>query len=133
MPEPIDITSFLGIPFRDAGTGPEAYDCWGLVRAVAHSAGLQLPEYPHVPCDHHEAVGAAMAGAVLGGLWARQGVPAVLDVVLMSTHPGLLNHVGIMVTGTAFLHTTRKTGVILTGLTNERWQHAIRGFYRWQP
>lgn len=125
--------AFIGKPFSDGGTGPENYDCWGLVRAVSAAAGLRFPQYPHVPADHARAVGAAMVGAVQTGGWIRQLCPATLDVVLMSTAPGLLNHVGIMISPREFLHTTRATGAVITRLTDPRWAHAIRGYYRWQP
>lgn len=133
MPEPIDTARFLGAPFRNGGTGPDAYDCWGLVRAIAHSAGLLLPEYPHVPCDFANLVSRSVAEAILEGHWEHQPDPEVLDVVVMSTVPGFLNHVGIMVRRDAFMHTTRLTGAIITSLHNERWKHSLRGCYRWHP
>lgn len=38
--------NYIGLPYRHNGRGPEAFDCWGLVRLVLQlQFGIEVPSY----------------------------------------------------------------------------------------
>ena len=39
----LDLTRFVGKPYRQGARGPEAYDCYGLAQAIAAARGFVLP------------------------------------------------------------------------------------------
>lgn len=51
MTPPHWIEHYLRAPYADGGRGPEAYDCWGLVREVRHKhcGARLLPEWGGIP------------------------------------------------------------------------------------
>jgi cell wall-associated NlpC family hydrolase len=43
---PAWVSGWIGLPWADRGRGPQAYDCWGLVRAVlAEQFALEVPDF----------------------------------------------------------------------------------------
>ena len=124
----------IGRPWVAGGRGPDAFDCWGLVRRVqAERFGRSLPEIP---------VDAGDLRAILGAFrdhperrrWALTETPAEGDCALMrqSRHPV---HVGVWlaVDGGGVLHCVRGAGVVFQrpkGLLQAGWR--IEGFYRFE-
>ena len=46
------VTDYLGKPWEPGARGPDAFDCWGLLRDVyERQFGLSLPFYPGLPHD----------------------------------------------------------------------------------
>ncbi len=42
----MDLSAFVGLPWRDRGRGEGGYDCWGLFRlAFEAGTGIELPSY----------------------------------------------------------------------------------------
>lgn len=39
----MNIQQYIGKPYRPGAEGPDAYDCWGLARAIAADRGFELP------------------------------------------------------------------------------------------
>ena len=102
---------YIGRPWANGASGPESFDCYGLVRAVyAAERGIDLP----VICvDAHApmAVRHAMASQSEYSHWIEiDGAPQDFDVVLMSAarHP---HHVGVWVAG-GMLHAVEGAGVV---------------------
>ena len=126
----------IGRPWVAGGRGPDAFDCWGLVRWCWRTHfGIEVPEIP---------VDAANVRAVLSSFrdhperqrWRRVErageQPREGDAVLMrqSRHPV---HVGIWlaVDGGGVLHAARDIGVVFQNardLATHGWR--IEGFYR---
>lgn len=48
------VNHYLTAPYVDGARGPDAYDCWGLVREVRHlhCGKVLLPSWGHVRHDH---------------------------------------------------------------------------------
>ncbi len=122
----------IGRPYRAGGPGPDAFDCWGLVRWVM--AQRFCRELPAIPVD------AADLRAVLTAFrdhperqrWQSVSVPLDGDCVLMrqSRHPV---HVGVWLTvdGGGVLHAIECNGVVfqrVRDLPASGWR--IEGFYR---
>ena len=122
----------IGRPYRAGGQGPDAFDCWGLVRWVmANRFGRALPAIP---------VGASDIRAVLIAFrhhperrrWSAVERPGEGDCVLLrrSRHPV---HVGVWLAadGGGLLHAVEGTGVVFQrprDLLASGWR--IEGFYR---
>ena len=110
------VSSVIGKPYLAGASGPEAYDCLGLVRAYFRDVhGKDLPDY-HLSDSTEE----GLANFVKATSWRTvSGAPATGDVMTMESHEG--KHVGIVVRSSEGL-----------GLL-----HAIgrldRGIVCWQP
>lgn len=103
---------YLLAGYRRGASGPDAYDCWGLVRAaVRERHGIELPAV-HVQGD----AGAAARAAQAAG-W-RPAAPPLrdADVLFMRTAQGQ-RHVGMLVQAQGLL----------------RLLHCVEGGPVWQP
>ena len=100
----------LGRPYRLGAAGPEAYDCWGLVRHYyAAARGVALPV---VDAVRTLAIARAFSGDPERANWAEVESPAEGDAVLMgqARRP---HHVGLWLGG-GVLHAVEGAGVIHT-------------------
>lgn len=106
------VMDYLGKPWINGASGPDAFDCWGLVRHI-YRERLDI-DLPAVDVDAHRplAVRHAFAeGAKAHGWEEVEACPeADFDVVLMgqAKHP---HHVGLAVAG-GILHSVEGIGVI---------------------
>ncbi len=84
----------LGKPYRFFTAGPDTFDCSGLVMAAYAQIGI--------PMIHHAASQATMGTAV--DIWSEPIKPG--DLIFMATHndPTAINHVGIAVDATHWIH-----------------------------
>jgi len=122
----------IGRPYRAGGQGPDAFDCWGLVRSVmAHRFGRALPAIPVNALDVR-AVLTAFRDHCERRNWDLVAMPVEGDCVLMrqSRHPV---HVGVWlnVDGGGVLHAVSSSGVVfqrVRDLPGAGWR--IEGFYR---
>ena len=128
------VGDYIGTPFVDGGRDPAAgLDCWGLVMAVMRQMGIEIPDYT-ISCFDSSAVGDQ----------ARQDMARCLEpvsqpepgaIVLMSTDPevpGAIQHFGVCIDSRRFIHTSERTGCIVTRVSDRFWVHRIKGFYRWK-
>lgn len=128
---PAWVAPWIGLPFRDKGRGPDAYDCWGLVRAVlAAQFGIDLPDYAGAYTNAHDH--ASVAAAVDAGLtdgWTTVDDPRAGDllVIKIADRPW---HCGLMVTPDRFLHVPDKGTSCHERLDNVIWTRRIEGIYR---
>lgn len=84
----------LGKPYRFFTAGPATFDCSGLVKAAYGQIGIEM--------IHHAASQAGYGSAI--DIWSGQAIKAG-DLILMSTHSsGTINHVGIAVDATHYIH-----------------------------
>ena len=126
---------YIGRPWVSGESGPAAFDCWGLVRAVyADHYGLFLPAVD-VDAASPLAVRRALSGGAERDRWYLVHLPADGDVVLMghAQHP---HHVGLWLDcdGGGILHSVRGAGVVFSArpaLAASGWN--IHGFYRRGP
>lgn len=100
------VASVVGKPYLAGASGPEAYDCLGLVRAYFRDVhGKQLPDY-HL----NDPTEAGLAEFIKATQWRIvSGQPVTGDVMTMESHQG--KHVGIVVRsneGLGLLHAAGK-------------------------
>jgi cell wall-associated NlpC family hydrolase len=103
----------LGAPYIYGSTGPRGYDCSGFVWSVFHSAGVDFYR------------GSARS------LWARFAPAKPEEETQFGTLVFFngLTHVGIVVDGKGFYHSSRSYGVIYSPFS-KYWTSRIDGFRR---
>jgi cell wall-associated NlpC family hydrolase len=88
--------SFIGTPYRNGGTDPTGFDCSGFVQYVFREIGVALPR----------SVGEqAAAGDRVDRRNLREG-----DVVFFAIDGRSISHVGIVVSGSTFVHAPSSRG-----------------------
>jgi cell wall-associated NlpC family hydrolase len=121
---------YSGAAWEAGAEGPEAYDCWGLVRAVLRDQyGIELPAVPHVDRDDVREIVREFAGHPERVNWAPVTRPRGGDVVELS-HSRIPHHVGVWVDadGGGVLHAVEGSGVVFStpsALATNGW-NAIR-------
>lgn len=148
MPDTFNLRDWIGKPYAANGRGPQQYDCWGLVLAIAKAAGLDYPEFIIDARDCRAVAGAMQRACADSAAWLRLNEPEPWCVVLLSTTE-IGDHTGIAVPSalsvssvpsvssvlprrpTHFLQTTLRTGSIISAFNDRRFSHRIKGLYRW--
>jgi cell wall-associated NlpC family hydrolase len=121
---------YVGKPYAVNGSGPDSFDCWGLVRYVlASEFGVLLPEYKYdsaavdpVLSNHHELVHQHL------GDYRSLGGPQDGAIVLLRAD-GDRPHVGVCVGVSDVLHVMLNVGTVLVPLTSPWVRNGISGYY----
>jgi len=131
----MNFDDFVGLPYREAGRGPDTYDCYGLVAAVLKVArGVSLPDW------HTEAAGTqaasraiseALRGEVAEGRSVRVDKPVDFDIAIIGSalRP---HHIGVVVED-GVLHASRTFGSAWHQLGRFLTIYPHTEFYRWHP
>ncbi|MDR4485299.1 MAG: NlpC/P60 family protein [Nitrospirales bacterium] len=120
-----DWNRWVGLPFVTRGRGPNAYDCWGLVRSVLLEVGHELPLFLE------DGVATPEQKASLDQ-WAfvHAGTPQSFDVIIFDLgHQSL--HLGLVCGPQMFLHITYGKTSVVERFINLRWRSRLKGFYRY--
>lgn len=129
---PAWVGRYVGLPFESRGRGPEAYDCWGLVRLVlAEQFGVAVPSYTDAYGDAHAGGQVAPLIAAHRAEWTAvpAGAERLGDGVLLRTK-GWPMHVGVMVAAGTMLHIEAGIDSVLERLDAPIWRHRVIGIYR---
>lgn len=129
----------IGKPYRRGAAGPDAFDCWGLVRYVfaqQHRVALPAVNVGAGPCADQAMADEGAAAVLLQAARASGFAPAVAalqadDVLLMRNADGG-RHIGVLIShrGTLkLLHACSGHGVRLQALADVR----LEGFHRFEP
>lgn len=130
---PAWVAPYIGKPFRDRGRGPDAYDCYGLVRAVLADqyAVRDLPSYAarYERVNDHLTVAKLFFQETTSARWRRVALQDATppDVLLISLAGR--QHVGILVTLDQFLHVLPGRETCIERL-RPHWAVRVDGVYR---
>lgn len=122
----IDYVDLLGKPFKLGGDGPECYDCVGLVcemlrrLGVSYDTNFNRTEYP-IASRNKELLKYFKSVKKLD-------TPSPGSVILFNHESGLVTHIGVMISDTHFIHTTKQTNVVVERLSKD-WQWKINSIY----
>lgn len=115
--EPHWAARYIGLPWANGAQGPEAFDCWALVRHVQREHyGRELPII-NVDAENYREVCASFETHPERARWSLVDAPQDGDCVL--THRGWqIDHVGVYLDldGGRVLHSIRGSGVVCTAL-----------------
>jgi cell wall-associated NlpC family hydrolase len=103
----MNFDDFVGLPWVDQGRGPDAFDCWGLVRAAfAAGTGIELPSHAGAyDLSDAEEIASLVAGEASRWSPVAAGREVAFDVAVMRLAGTL--HVGIVVGRGQMLHVRR--------------------------
>jgi cell wall-associated NlpC family hydrolase len=99
--------SFIGTPYRYGGSGPDAFDCSGLVAYAYRQAGVTVPRT------------AAQQYAVARAVPRRDLRPG--DLVFFRLSGREVSHVGIYAGGGRFVHAPQTGGQVRTASLDDEW------------
>lgn len=124
----IHLEDLLGKPFINGGRGPNGYDCWGLVCEVFRRYGIGLPDY-RISCRDIEEIDRQVA--MDKPKWRRCDPtnPPVPSLLVIRQRGNFSNHTGVYLGAGRFMHTLKKTGVIIDQTESPLWKGKIEGFY----
>ena len=129
-------TELIGLPYSRGACGPDAFDCWGLVRHVFEQVhGITMPAIAVGQGDDptlDNVIAIKRAAAVSGWQPSGDRLPAEHDIVLMSNVHG--RHVGVMVQANGallLLHCIERTGVCAQPLADLA-RTGFHGFTFWR-
>jgi len=101
-----EYADLMGLPFERGGRGPDVYDCYGVAKEMFTRFGISVPDFESPgTLEEIESLVATQSAR-----WRR--VPAMTPRSLVTFRVDTYGaHVGIMLHGSRFLHTTDGTGV----------------------
>lgn len=128
---------WIGRPYADKGRGPDAFDCWGFVRAIlAAERGVVLPDYAeaYTTADAPDSVAQAVTVGLSAG-WQPVAEPQAFDLLILRI-AGRPWHCALLVNGVQFIHCAPpnlhgvQQGSCVDRLDSPRWSRRIDGFWR---
>lgn len=113
--------NYLGKPWESGKEGPDAFDCWGLVRYVQKLHYQRELSAIHVDADNVRAVVQAFSSNDERTRWQQVAIPQDGDCLLLSQSKEP-THVGVWldVDGGGLLHAVKGTGVVFSSAANIR-------------
>ena len=129
-----NISDLIGIPFLNLGRDPKiGLDCYGLFMEVNKRFG-QIVTNKNIACE--DIVTASIeVPEDIANYWSKVEIPEPGDAVAMSLNPifpGVVQHFGVYLGDSRYIHTLKKVGVIISKINDPAWEKRIRGFYRWK-
>ncbi len=129
----LSYNDLLNVPFVDSGREIKTgLDCYGLFLIVQKRLGNELPDY-NISCSDVNSIYHKFI-AVLSK-WQKVENPDLGDGVALAInlhYPNIIQHFGVCVNKRQFIHTTKKTGVIVSRIDDMCWSNYIKGYYRWK-
>jgi len=127
------INKYLGVPFKHMGRDPRTgLDCWGLIKCIYTDAGIDLFDLESYEI-HFALLGKNYFIENYSRQWARVESPQFMDVVLFRTKGNVVNHAGLVLNESRFIHTgPSKLGVIVSRLGELSIFQRTAGFYRYK-
>lgn len=129
----MDLSEYVGIPFKSRGRERTGADCWGIVWMVYREVlKIELPSYSEdYFCDaDRENVSRLIEGARFAWTRVSPGLEQQGDLALLVLFGH--DHIGVVAERTKILHTQAVGGAQLEDYTGPHLRSRMRGFYRWR-
>ncbi len=129
----ININTYVGMPYKDKGTDPTGFDCWGLFAHIyKHCLGIEFEEqYPFTPCKDQKKIQNAFDTAIKENSWIRLDKPKEGCAVALGKIK-IIHHIGVWTRG-GCLHCVKGQGVVYhTPKHLERNGYTKVEFYEWK-
>lgn len=117
----------IGKPFKIGGVGPDYYDCGGLVYELSRRLGYTYPTFDHAI---EYSLRDQEFNSYFSG-WLEIQDFELYAIILFRHFSGYVNHIGMVIEPGKFIHTTRKTNVVVERLSQEHLCR-ISNIYRLQ-
>ena len=122
------LIDLIGKPYEPGGQGPEAFDCWGLVRFVyKHLFKRELKDFSHIYSRDLKACSNEFEAAAISPDWIQIDQPQHGCVVAMSRSK-VLHHVGVWldIDGGLCLHALDGQSVVAQSLNRLKQERFAR-------
>lgn len=128
------VRSYVGLPFKDKGRGPDGFDCWGIAQDILcrHFGIRDLPDYcdRYASCGDSRSVADLVSAEKTAGQWRLVDEAKVGNVVMFRLL-GRPWHCGVMLTPHIMIHSLEGVGVVLEDVRGITWRNRIEGFYEY--
>lgn len=134
----MDVSGYVGIPYREGGYARDGADCWGLVVLVyAEKFGIQLPAHP----DGYTRPESAAARAAIADLSESirrdlfEQIPECSEVpgdVVLIRIGGAPCHAGLVVAPGLMLSVRKDQTSAIESYRAAQWRSRVEGFYRYR-
>ena len=122
----------LGKEYEFGTSGPDKYDCYGLVKELYKRLGINLPEV-FCTSESFNYLGEVIQNNIDTGLWENIDSPEPYCVVKIQLIPPFVSHIGMVLSDcTTFIHILPKRRVVVERLDSIQWKTRLRGFSRWK-
>ncbi len=125
---------YIGLPYRDKGRGPDAYDCWGLLhRVYLDLLGVELPSYAegYVTAADRHALAKLIAGEIDDWMPIERGAEKQFDGVLMR-EGRIPSHIGIVTAPGKLLHVSEGSTSRVEQYSHGILSQRVVGIYRFK-
>lgn len=123
---PLVYRDLVGKPFERGGRGPDSFDCWGTLQEVLRRMGRKPTDFPTNP---------SLLSAALVDEWdevKRERVMPGDGILLRSTDPAYVWHIGVAVDRWRMLHAREGVGVCVEVFDLPAYKRRVAGFYRFR-
>jgi len=127
----VNLTKYIGIPYKPKGRSMMGVDCMGLVYLFYRDAlGMEIPSYAVDYSSSEDRV--SVAGAIMDNLpnWRKVSKPMFGDLLVFNIL-GLPVHVGVYLGNGDFLHGFMRTQSCIERLDSITWDRRLNGVFRW--
>lgn len=108
----------------------EGLGCWGLIHYAGQYYGYELPHFEDWIRSTVDELNEGVER--FANLFEEVDTPQPGDIVTFSIKgTGIVDHIGIMISGTRFLHSYEKGGVCQGRLNSPVYQKRLTGIFRW--
>jgi len=110
------VNEYRGLPWQAYTTGPDSYDCLGLVvRVLREHYSYTVPRHLEVVTNDSRAIHRAIMAEIATGNWNKLESPADGAIVLLSVSQKF-HHIGVWldIDGGLMLHSFKGSGVCLS-------------------
>lgn len=123
------VKKYLGVSFKHQGRSiQEGLDCWGLIKSIYADCGIELFDLESYEINWSK-TGKNYFLEHYADQWQRVDQPDFMDVVLFQTSPVVVNHAGLVLNNSKFIHAS-KAGIVVSRLGELQIFKRIAGFYR---
>ena len=119
------LNNLVGSKYVENGRGTDGYDCYGLVLRLGELYNVPLP-FPVYGSDYHSRNDVAND---YRHSFEKVDFPVFGDIIAIRIGK-YVTHVGWMIDNYRFLHTTEKTGTVITRVDSPKYANRIEGYYR---
>ena len=124
-----NVRKYMGIPYLHHGRSADGMDCYGVIGTIfENEKGIKVNDFPYepkVPFKDINNLPVEKAG------WSRVDLNDLkpFDIIVFRNLK-FIGQVGMYLGDNMFIHTSKKTGSLVTELSAERKRRII-GVYRW--
>jgi cell wall-associated NlpC family hydrolase len=126
----MDLSKFIGIPYKPKGRSWDGVDCLGLVGLFHKEVnGIDFPDWSMVYSDPNDFARSSQLISQEKSAFIAIHTPRQGDIITLRFGQ-FICHLGLWIDGSTFLHSLEGHDSAIERLDSPSWKHRINGFYR---